>query len=278
MKIFSKLSPKIFSRILSGALPLGPGIPKEGCYLEDLKAWDLINPPLDGHSYFCWDNFGKDIVVHDQNQGEYFLTTGERGYAGKFTGHYDPIITGNTNWVLPFAKYVDANNVVGLRLNRNASDELQIEVVQRSGGTWQTIMTTPAPGGGDYEVLITDDKLILYVDGNLVVDQSHDIAGEAYFGIYGTQWISGEQVIVYDYLYEKINILTTPCMTSNTEPYGVASDSYHLSGYDPWKGMNCTSNGGSDAWIIDTDSTPPAWLQWFFDGAVTMVPIHFWHT
>ena len=78
-------------------------------------------------------------------------------------------------------------------------------------------------------------------------------------------------------VFDKINMIAvnetqTPCMTSYTSPYGIVEVSTEFSGlYAGWKGMNCTADNTSDAWLTPVWNNAEApdpeagevWFQWY---------------
>ena len=256
------------------------GIQETGCPLEDHPAWTLIYDGAGiGFTNLCWTDFGRAIefLTADPPQPQMLNFRGLFGAGAVLEADYTPPSTGEDNWTLPFCKFVDPNNVVGARYNFEGGT-LQLQVVQRVAGAWQTLVTTPVSGGGHWRVVITNSSIVIYVDGNLVFDQEHDINGDGYFGIFPHKWVAPDEIILTDYQGLTVQERVTPCMTGPTSPYGEASASIHLDNFVAWKGMNCSWNSYNDAWITPTDVDPvatPVWLQWFFPDAEPMVPTRF---
>ena len=61
--------------------------------------------------------------------------------------------------------------------------------------------------------------------------------------------VDGDSITFSEISLIKVNTTESPCMSSYTDPYGVVEASHELSGYNVWKGFNCTRNSGSDAWL-----------------------------
>jgi len=100
---------------------------------------------------------------------------------------------GNRNWVIPFAKFKDNNNIVGARLNDG-----KIEIVQRRNGIWTTL-TSVAAVEGSWEVHALNSNIEVFVNGVSQVSIGHQITGFAYFGISGHQWEVGETRVFSNY-------------------------------------------------------------------------------
>ena len=228
-------------------------IPKLGCPLESHPNWSLITGST---SKLCWDNYGRDVIVNDGGSTSAFVSLTPELNAAVLKGYYDPIVTGNDNYVLPFAKY-SKGDMVGCRINNG-----QLQVIQRTGGTWKTIAAIPIVSGGFFSVTISDYKIVISIDGLLVLDQDHNVAGPGYFGVLDSNWSSGSQILVSGYRYDEVVITQTPCMTGYTSPYGEVSASSEWDGYPAYLGMNCHSNNGGDCWVSGSGETLPQWIQW----------------
>lgn len=77
----------------------------------------------------------------------------------------------------------------------------------------------------------------------------------------------------------------SPCMTGYDTPYGFCEASHELTGYQAWKGFDCTNHSGSDCWLtplIANDEISPeneeVWAGWWLTdddiagGMPLMVP------
>jgi len=272
MKIMPKILPKVMPKevLPDGAAP-PVSIPVEGQPLEDHPSWTLVDNVQGGDSHFGWAEYGNIIRALPNAGVAEVQNLAFKGYRGTICilgGSYliEPVAT--DNYCLPFAKFVDGHNLIGVR---GVAGEVQI--VQRSGGTWTTLGTAVASAVGVWRVLITSVAISVHIDGSLILEVLHSIADEGSFGISGHKWTDGEVDLLREYAYQPYYEMTTPCMTGPDTPYGVASAS---SEYSPdwvaWKGMDCSS---PSAWSSETDIDPtnnPVWIQWFFSAAIPMRP------
>ena len=257
---------------------MGPGIPVEGCPLEDHPDYSLINNLQGGPSHTCWDEFGKVIIleINDTDpdvQNIAYRPNNYKSTAAIIETDYLINPSGDRNWALPIAGFIDANNLIGVRLNND-----QIQIVQRFTGTWTTLATAPAQTG-HYKVLINSVNITVNIDGVDVLSTTHDVSGEKYFGLSMHRWPQVKTPVLGKFSVQLLNEQQSPCMTSDTTPIGVASASsyYDQSKYPAWFGLNCRTQDAYDAWMSPTSGIENAWLDWRAtpDEIQPMVPTRF---
>jgi hypothetical protein len=86
---------------------------------------------------------------------------------------------GTANWILPFAKFKDANNLVGARINNGV-----IEIVQRNRGRWTTLGSAPVTEG-NWLVQLMNAWTEIYINGISVLKVNHAMRDAGYYGISG---------------------------------------------------------------------------------------------
>ena len=81
--------------------------------------------------------------------------------------------------------------------------------------------------------------------------------------------VADEEIVFSEISIKAVNTTRTPCMTSYTAPYGVVSASHELTGYEAWKGIDCSNGSANDAWltpVIDNADVSPeneeVWFEW----------------
>jgi hypothetical protein len=107
---------------------------------------------------------------------------------------------GTTNWTLPFAKFVDANNLIGARVNDN-----KIEIVQRKSGVWATLASGGTDLEGLFRVAILADRIEVFVDGVKQLEADHTLPNAGGFGISGHQWASPDATILSGYRVDPVS-------------------------------------------------------------------------
>ena len=273
MKFIPKLEPVFTDKLEQPHIRTGPGgisVPVEGSPLEHHPLWSVVHgtPP----SKLGWKERGLVIVAQPNPTAEVINLAYRdlKGVAATIRGEYLFDAPDDDYWTLPFAKFVDLDNLVGVRRRGG-----QLECVQKVNGTWQTIATIAGVALGDWEVHITPTDIQVYINGNLKLSELHDIDGEGWFGISAHKWPSGDDVdMVREYRVNLITAFQIPCMTSDTQPYGLCGASHVLENFAAWKGFNCSANHANDAWITPTDLTEPPWVQWFWRDAPEPMQIY----
>ena len=97
--------------------------------------------------------------------------------------------------------------------------------------------------------------------------------------------VAGDSITFSEVSLIKVDTTQSPCMTSDTAPYGQVEASHVLSGYPAWKGFNCTRVNGSDSWLtpmLDNLTVSPeneeVWFEWYLtdedlaSGMPLMIP------
>jgi len=173
-----------------------PALSPVGSPLNSHPSWDQVDgaKPDD----FGWD--GNGIVFKPRptaNRPQNLRFNKYNGISGVLTGTMNDA-GGNTNWTLPFAKFISEFNIVGARINDG-----QIEIVQRRNGTWATLIAGGANTDGDWEVTITDSIIQVRINGTLELEHSHVISGAGGFGISGHKWVPAEAIVITDYNVRK---------------------------------------------------------------------------
>ena len=158
------------------------------CPIEKHPHWSLVHGT--GPSKLCWED---GVIKAQTNEAAEVVNLAYKGMYGdqavlKGTYLYDSQADEQC-WTLPFAKFVDADNLVGIR-RRNQT----LECIQRKDGTWSTITTIPNIALGYWECYITKDSIILLVNGEQKLRETHEIAGNGYFGISAHKWASKDTV------------------------------------------------------------------------------------
>ena len=256
-------------------------IPKSGYPLEDHPNWFLI---YGNSSLIGWDSYGRAIVPHGKTNNNGSLVAMGTDTPTTYNGAiltcdylYD---APGSSFVLPLAKFIDLDNIIGVRLrNGNA------EVVQNKNGTWSTLLSQPATTG-HWSVIFSSNNIALTIDGIEQFNIDHDITGDGYFGVGGYQWEGSETLLIDNLRAEPLNYTETPVMTSPDTPYGYCFASNKFDNdYSPWKGMDNIISS-SDAWVtelIDNSNIPfdstlnvhGHYWGWWYTDAIPMIPNSF---
>jgi len=260
---------------------LGELLPADGCPLEDHPSFKVMDNEVSLPSWACWQNYGQIISLTEKTSNYGIVNIAYK----PDTYHSEAAIIecdylfnppGTTNWCLPICKFIDENNLLGVRLNNN-----EIQVEQRHGGTWTTLATAPAQLGR-FRVIINSATISIAVDDVDIIATTHSIAEAGYYGLSLHQWpVSGETPIVSNYAIQLLSETTSPCMSASNKPYGIAAaEHYWDSDYQPWEGMNCHANNTRDCWCsgnpAELDPPPDsAWIQWFCPECEPMIPTRF---
>lgn len=248
------------------------GVEETGRPLEDLPDWTLILDEEGGESHFGWENYGRSIIAYENTAAPEVQSLAFKDLSGESAVisanvTYVPPSSETDNFALILSKFVDAGDIVGCRANNG-----EYQIVERIGGTWTTIASGGVPSAGLWEFKVFDTSVSLWVDGVEVLSATTAVLGSGYWGITGHQWNNDGVTLMADFEVTMVQEAETPCMTSNTSPYGVASACCNISGYPAWEGLNCKAPDGGDAWCVPVDTPMPVWLQWKFDEALPMIP------
>jgi len=253
-------------------------IPKSGYPLEDHPNWFLI---YGNSSLIGWDSYGRGIVPHSKTNNNGSLVAMGSDTPNTYNGAiltcdylYD---APGDSFVLPLAKFINLDNIVGVRL-RNGN----VEVVQNKNGSLATLLSQPATTGR-WTVVFSNNNIELTIDGVKQFNITHDISGDGYFGVGGYQWEGSETLLIDNLRAEPINYTETPVMISPDTPYGYCFASNKFDNdYSPWKGMDNIISS-SDAWVtelIDNSNIPfdstlnvhGHYWGWWFANAIPMIP------
>ena len=288
-----------------------PGAQLEGAPLELLSDWTLefgTSPSPTG-----FKEEGRVLTMFDCTAVESYLsykkTYGVNGYV---EGTFIYTSTLSNLYSLPLSvRMIDANNLVGLRMNSE-----RYEVVERFNSTWATLTQIDNPAVGDrVRLSIEDQDLEVFVNGVSVWTGTTQLpSNPGYFGLSTHTWSAGDNTpYIRDFTadvfitgcpdgkdtliaYAEANMFDckdglleyeptyteTPCMTSADTPHGTVTDNIHYNDgtYNliGWKGMTCSANDAYDCWCTPTPTDTadiPVWLDWREPAAKSMTPTKF---
>jgi len=203
-----KLRPKLRKRLITKAQFYDP--------LEEHPDWTFEGGQIPAPSHLYYE-FGSIVAKRWVSGGGIQMLCYNNVYTERAIFEADVVYspTSTMYWSIPFAKQVDLNNLVGARIN-----EGEIQIAQRSGGTWSNIATAPAQTG-HWRVIITDTDITVYVDGVEALTVSHAISGPGYMGISGHQM--AEEIEICKNYSVKPFLIAFPFNNDLTDQQGYAS-------------------------------------------------------
>jgi len=180
-----------------------------GAPLVNHERWFKGDTQASGDDHLGWKLNGENIYVLTQpprnaaNLHCHYLE--KESYVMEGTLHIPSNFDATTSscWLVPFTKMIDANNMVGLRVNTGT-----IECVTREGGRWGTVDTTgwtiPAyddlQAGMYWVVQFNGDKISCWINdsfvGELTIPSS--LITPSYFGISSHRYEITQEEILFE--------------------------------------------------------------------------------
>ena len=158
-------------------------IPDTGRPLEDHPYWRLHSGVT---SQMGWED-GGDKIKFFTSANAVVSNVQYKGFAaieGVFTANYQAPTVGS-NWLLPFAKFINTANILGVRMVNGS-----IEIIQRKNNTWTTLASGGVVPAGSFEVIvnITTTHISVLINGVLQLEADHTTSTAGGFGISGHRW------------------------------------------------------------------------------------------